>query len=404
MSEPEAHPAARHLGRNVWVAGLVSLFTDISSEMIVPVLPLYLTGVLGAPAMVVGLIEGVAETSASLTKSVSGWLSDQVGRRKPLMVFGYGLSNLIKPLLGLTTGAGQVLAIRFADRFSKGVRGAPRDALIADSTPPDLRGRAFGLHRALDTVGAAIGPLLAALLLVLYADNFRAVFWWTAVPGVISVLLLLAFLRDTGAPAAPRGVPRRQGWSLSLRPLAPRLRWFVLISTLFALGNSADAFLVLRARGLGLAAGMVPLAYFLFNTTYALLSYPAGALSDRIGRRPVIIAGFLAFALIYAGFGAATQPWQVWGLFALYGLYYAGTEGIARAYLTDHAPAERRGSAIGVFNAYTGLAALPASWLAGLLWDRWGPPATFFCSAAIALLAAVLLALPLAPGREARAV
>ena len=404
MSEPEAHPAARHLNRNVWVAGLVSLFTDISSEMIVPVLPLYLTGVLGAPAMVVGLIEGVAETSASLTKSVSGWLSDQVGRRKPLMVFGYGLSNLIKPLLGLTTGAGQVLAIRFADRFSKGVRGAPRDALIADSTPPDLRGRAFGLHRALDTVGAAIGPLLAALLLVLYADNFRAVFWWTAVPGVISVLLLLAFLRDTGAPAAARGVPRRQGWSLSLRPLAPRLRWFVLISTLFALGNSADAFLVLRARGLGLAAGMVPLAYFLFNTTYALLSYPAGALSDRIGRRPVIIAGFLAFALIYAGFGAATQPWQVWGLFALYGLYYAGTEGIARAYLTDHAPAERRGSAIGVFNAYTGLAALPASWLAGLLWDRWGPPATFFCSAAIALLAAVLLALPLAPGREARAV
>ena len=404
MSEPEAHPAARHLNRNVWVAGLVSLFTDISSEMIVPVLPLYLTGVLGAPAMVVGLIEGVAETTASLTKSVSGWLSDQVGRRKPLMVFGYGLSNLIKPLLGLTTGAGQVLAIRFADRFSKGVRGAPRDALIADSTPPDLRGRAFGLHRALDTVGAAIGPLLAALLLVLYADNFRAVFWWTAVPGVISVLLLLAFLRDTGAPAAARGVPRRQGWSLSLRPLAPRLRWFVLISTLFALGNSADAFLVLRARGLGLAAGMVPLAYFLFNTTYALLSYPAGALSDRIGRRPVIIAGFLAFALIYAGFGAATQPWQVWGLFALYGLYYAGTEGIARAYLTDHAPAERRGSAIGVFNAYTGLAALPASWLAGLLWDRWGPPATFFCSAAIALLAAVLLALPLAPGREARAV
>ena len=404
MSEPEAHPAARHLGRNVWVAGLVSLFTDISSEMIVPVLPLYLTGVLGAPAMVVGLIEGVAETTASLTKSVSGWLSDQVGRRKPLMVFGYGLSNLIKPLLGLTTGAGQVLAIRFADRFSKGVRGAPRDALIADSTPPDLRGRAFGLHRALDTVGAAIGPLLAALLLVLYADNFRAVFWWTAGPGGISGRLLLAFWRHTGAPAAARGVPRRQGWSLSLRPLAPRLRWFVLISTLFALGNSADAFLVLRARGLGLAAGMVPLAYFLFNTTYALLSYPAGALSDRIGRRPVIIAGFLAFALIYAGFGAATQPWQVWGLFALYGLYYAGTEGIARAYLTDHAPAERRGSAIGVFNAYTGLAALPASWLAGLLWDRWGPPATFFCSAAIALLAAVLLALPLAPGREARAV
>lgn len=403
MSEPEAHPAARHLDRNVWVAGLVSLFTDISSEMIVPVLPLYLTGVLGAPAMVVGLIEGVAETTASLTKSVSGWLSDQVGRRKPLMVFGYGLSNLIKPLLGLTTGAGQVLAIRFADRFSKGVRGAPRDALIADSTPPDLRGRAFGLHRALDTVGAAIGPLLAALLLVLYADNFRAVFWWTAVPGVISVLLLLAFLHDTGAPAAPRGVPRRQGWSLSLRPLAPRLRWFVLISTLFALGNSADAFLVLRARGLGLAAGMVPLAYFLFNTTYALLSYPAGALSDRIGRRPVIIAGFLTFALIYAGFGAATQPWQVWGLFALYGLYYAGTEGIAKAYLTDHVPAERRGSAIGVFNAYTGLAALPASWLAGLLWDRWGPPATFFCSAAIALLAAGLLALPLAPGGEARA-
>ena len=406
MLEGKATQGARRLDRNVWAAGLVSLFTDVSSEMIVPVLPLFLTTVLGAPAQVVGLIEGVAEFTASFIKSIAGWLSDRAGRRKPLMVFGYGVANVIKPLLGLTGAWGQVLGIRFVDRFAKGVRGAPRDALIADSTPPNLRGRAFGLHRSLDTVGAAIGPLVAWLMLRLYADNFRAVFWWTALPGLLALVSLL-LVHDTGRRAGGKKAadisaadkpavagPVIRGWSLSLRPLVPRLRWFVLISTLFAIGNSADAFLVLRANGLGLSIELVPLAYFLFNMSYAILSYPAGALSDRIGRRPVLIGGFIVFALIYAGFGAASHPWQVWVLFLFYGLYYDGTEGIQKAYMTDHVPATQRGSAVGILNAYTGLAALPASLIAGYLWDRVGPAATFYVSAAVAVVAALLLALP----------
>lgn len=404
MTAQASPGTADKLDRNVWAAGLVSLLTDISSEMIVPVLPLFLTGVLGASAQVVGLIEGVAEFTASLVKSVSGWLSDRAGRRKPLMVLGYGVSNVVKPFLGLTGSWGQVLAIRFADRFSKGVRGAPRDALIADSTPTHLRGRAFGLHRGLDTVGAAIGPLTAALVLNLYAGNLRAVFWWTAVPGVLAVLLLVGFVRDTGrraagaAPTAPSPVMR--GWSLSLQPLVPRLRWFVVVSTVFAIGNSADAFLVLRAQGLGLSVALVPIAYFLFNASYAVLSYPAGALSDKIGRRPVLLGGFIAFALIYAGFGAARHSWQVWILFLFYGIYYAGTEGIQKAYMTDHVGAEQRGTAVGILNAWTGLAALPASLIAGVMWDRFGQPATFYVSAAIAVLATLLLAMPV--GIEAK--
>ncbi|HLN61742.1 MAG TPA: MFS transporter, partial [Symbiobacteriaceae bacterium] len=349
---------SKPLKRNVVVAGLVSLLTDISSEMLVPVLPLFLANVLGAPAAAIGLIEGLAEATASIMKAFSGWLSARLGRRKPLMALGYGLSNFLKPLLGLAAGWGMVLSIRLADRFGKGLRGAPRDALIADSSEPAERGRAFGLHRAMDTIGAAIGPLVAFAILSLRPAQYRMVFWWAAVPGVLA-LVMLFFIRETGA-GRKAGGPVLRNWSLSLGVVPPELRRLLLVVTLFAIGNSSDAFLILRAQNLGLAAALVPVAYFAFNLTYAVLSYPAGVLSDRVGRRPVIVGGFVAFALIYLGFGLATQGWMAWPLFALYGLYYAGTEGVQKAYITDHAAPEVRGTVVGVFNAVTGLAAFPA--------------------------------------------
>ncbi|HYF95200.1 MAG TPA: MFS transporter [Symbiobacteriaceae bacterium] len=375
--------------RNVWYAGLVSLFTDISSEMLVPVLPLFLANVLGAPVRAIGLIEGLAEAMASLMKAFSGWLSDRTGRRKPLMVAGYSLSNFLKPLLGFTGGWGQVLAIKLADRFGKGLRGAPRDALIADSTPVEGRGRAFGFHRAMDTVGAAVGPLLAALILWVGPGQYRWVFWAAIVPGLLA-LVAIVFIRETG-PGEKKAGPVLRNWSLSLGALPPRLRRFMVIGMLFAIGNSSDAFLILRAQNLGLAAALVPLAYFAFNASYAILSYPAGALSDKIGRKPVIVGGFAAFAVIYLGFAMATRAWMAWPLFLFYGLYYAGTEGVQKAYITDHADREHRGTAIGVYNALTGLAALPASLIAGYLWDVVGAAAPFYVGSVTGILAALLL-------------
>ncbi|MGE5674533.1 MAG: MFS transporter [Mycobacterium leprae] len=377
------------LRQNVWLAGIVSLFTDISSEMLVPVLPLFLANVLHAPVEAIGLIEGVAEFFSSIMKAISGWLSDRFGRRKPLMALGYGLSNILKPMLGLTAGWTQVLTIRVADRFGKGVRGAPRDALIADSTTPGERGKAFGLHRAMDTIGAAIGPLLAYAILLGWPEHYRLVFWWAAVPGVLAIIAVF-FVRESGSGVRKDG-PVFRNWNLSLRSLSPRLRRFVLVGMIFALGNSADAFLVLRAQNLGLAAALVPLAYFTFNVSYAFLSYPAGALSDKIGRKPIMIGGFLVFAAIYLGFGLAAKAWLVWPLFLFYGLYYAGTEGIQKAYIADHAAPEQRGSAIGVYNALTGMMALPASFLAGLLWDKVSPAVPFFVGGGTAAIAAFLL-------------
>lgn len=376
------------LPRNVVVAGMVSLFTDVSSEMIVPVLPLFLTGVLGAPLVAVGLIEGVAESTASVLRVFSGWLSDRAGRRKPLIVAGYGLSNLTKPLLALTGAWPQVLALRFADRFGKGVRGAPRDALIADSVDAAVRGRAFGYHRAMDTTGAAIGPLLAAGTLALTAGDARAVFWLASVPGIIAVLLAWRALRDR--PVAPKtaGAPR-----LGFRDLGRPFALFTAIATLFALGNSSDAFLILRAQDTGMAVAAIPLAYFAFNSLYAIFAAPVGIASDRWGRRPLLIAGYAIFALVYLGFALAPNALVAGALFVVYGLYYALTDGVARALIADLVPPELRATAMGTFSTATGLALLPASVVAGLLWQGVAPWAPFVYGAALAAFAALLLAL-----------
>ena len=382
-------PRARLISGNLLVAGLVSFFTDVSTEMIVPVLPLFLSATLKTPTATIGLIEGVAESTASVLRVFSGRISDRTGRRKPLVVAGYTLSNLTKPLLALASSWTHVLVIRFVDRVGKGIRNAPRDALIAESVPPAHRGLAFGFHRAMDTAGASLGPLVAFTTLALLPENYRAVFWIATIPGVVAILIGALFLRDR-ARSTSSSVPP----SLGLRGLGPRFAVFTAIATLFALGNSSDAFLILRARNVGMAASVIPLAYFTFNVVYASLSTPAGVLSDRIGRRSVLVLGYAVFALVYLGFALLAgerAPWAVLVLFIIYGAYYALTDGVQRAFVADLVPDHLRATALGTFSMATGLALLPASLIAGLLWDRIGPAAPFFYGATLAGASLLLL-------------
>jgi MFS family permease len=373
---------------NVALLGLVSFFADVSSEMIYPLVPVFLTGILGAPVAAVGLIEGVAESTASLLKVGSGWWSDRMERRLPLVFGGYGLAAAGKLLLALAAAWPVVLLARFVDRFGKGVRGSPRDALIAESTRPDQRGRAFGLHRSLDTAGAVIGPLLALALVALLHDRLRLVFLLAVAPGIISVLTLL-LVRE---PPPDRSVRRAAPPPLTLRGLDTRLLLFLLAMLIFALGNSSDVFLILRAKDLGLSMTAVVLAYVLYNIVYMTGALPTGILSDAIGRRGVLVGGLLAFALVYLGFALADRALYVWPLFAVYGLYIAATDGVGKALITDLAPGERRASALGLYGTVTGVAALVASLVAGELWDHVSPAAPFLLGAAAALVAAALLA------------
>ncbi len=389
----------RSLPRNVWVVTATSFLTDISSEMLVHLLPLFLANILGVRFSVVGLIEGVAETTASLLKVFSGWLSDRLGDRKWLTVAGYSLSTIAKPFLYFATTWGAVLAVRFTDRVGKGIRTAPRDALVADSIDEKRRGLAFGLHRAGDTAGAMIGLIIA--LAVVYAlqgsdielsrPTFQTIVLISIPPAVLAVLVLAI-----GAKNVPVDSQRERP-RLSLAGFDIRFKRFLLVIVLFTLGNSSDAFLVLRAQNLGLSVAGVMGVLVIFNLVYALISTPAGALSDRIGRRKVIVGGWLAYAAIYLGFGLAGAAWQIWALFALYGIYYGMAEGAGKALVADLVQPAQRGTAYGIYNAAIGLAAFPASLIAGLLWEgvgRWagfGPSAPFLFGAAVSLVAVVLL-------------
>ena len=383
------------LTRNVFVLGAVSLFTDISSEMIVPVRILFLVGVLNTPLALAGLIEGLAESATSLLKIFAGRIADRAGTRKPLMLAGYGLSNLIKPLLALAGSWPFALGIILLDRAGKGVRGTPRDAVLADSTPKAYRGKAFGFHRSMDTLGAAIGPLLTFGILALSRGDLRQVFAWTIIPGLLGIAVLIIFLREpkrssqsapTAATTRARGSTRQE-----LAGLGSRFWLFTAIATIFALGNSSDAFVFLRTEGLEQSLEAVPLIYFGFNLVYALLATPLGSLSDRWGRLPILFGGYVAFGLVYAGWSVASQPWHAWALFLVYGIYAAATEGIGKALVTDVAPSDRRGTALGWFNGLTGMAALPANLIGGWLWSTVGPGATFVLGAWLAFVAAGLL-------------
>ncbi|MHB1000297.1 MAG: MFS transporter [Armatimonadota bacterium] len=382
----------KFLGINptVLMLGFVSLLTDISSEGIYPLIPLFLTNVLHAQVSTVGLIEGVAESTASLLRIFSGWFSDKIGNRKWITVAGYSLSALSKPLLSISTLWQHVFGVRFADRMGKGIRSAPRDALIADVTPEDKRGISFGFHRAMDTVGAVLGPLIAFWLLRSVGLQYRQIFLLAAIPGVIGVILLIFFVKE---PRRAVSENNKEIPSLRFGMFGKRFKMFLLVTTIFAIGNSSDAFLILRARDLGISASSILLIIVLFNSVEALLATGAGAISDRVGRKNVVLVGYLVFAGVYAGFGLATRPVEIVVLFAFYGLYNALTSGVQKAFATDLIAAEVRGTGLGAYHMLTGLALLPASLIAGYLWDTISPSAPFYFGAATALVSGTVLAI-----------
>jgi len=399
----------RALPRNVWAVSLTSFLTDISSEMIINILPLFLANVLGVRTSVIGLIEGVAEATASLLKVFSGWLSDRLRARKWLAVAGYGLSALSKPFFYFANTWGAVAATRWADRVGKGIRTAPRDALVADSIDPGQRGLAFGFHRAADTAGAMLG-LIIALIVVWVAQSASLELGRSTFQTVVLVSLVPAFLAVIALAFGARDVPvkgQRERPAITFRGLGKPFLVFMVIVGLFDLGNSSDAFLVLRAQERGLSVVGILGMLITFNLVYTLVSTPAGSLSDRVGRRKVIIGGWLAYAAIYFGFAAAGAGWQIWVLYALYGVYYGLTYGTTKALVADLVPAELRGTAYGTYNAVLGLLDLPASLIAGLLWQGaggwqgFGAPAPFLFGAAIALSAAVLMILWKPPAQRA---
>ena len=376
---------------NVLILGLVSFFTDVSSEMIYPLLPLFLTGVLGAGPAFLGVIEGVAESTASLLKLFSGLLSDRLRGRKRLVLFGYSFSALMRPLIGCATSPLMVLLIRTGDRVGKGLRTAPRDALIADSVDPALRGKAYGFHRSMDNAGALLGPLIATGLLAYLVKDVRQVFWLAALPGLASVALILWKLQEVERKAS-----EVQPVRLSLLPPGP-LRRYLLILFLFTLGNSSDAFLLLKAGALGVPPFRIPLLWAFFSLVKMLSTMPFGSLSDRVGRRGIIVAGWCVYSLCYLGFAFAASELHIWLLFALYALFYGLTEGVEKAFLADMADPALRGTAFGWFNFAIGSGAFPASLLFGLIWERFGAVAPFVCGASLSGGAALLLLLLVRP-------
>ncbi|MGH7619105.1 MAG: MFS transporter [Gemmatimonadaceae bacterium] len=373
----------RPLGRNVYALAAVSFFTDVSTEMIYPLLPVFLTTVLGASAGFVGAIEGAAESTAALLKLASGWWSDRVNRRKPFVVVGYTLASVVRPLVAAATSAVEVLLIRVGDRVGKGLRNAPRDALIADSIDPGMRGRAFGLRSAADNAGALLGPLIAFALIRVGGLSLRTIFWLSAIPGAFAVIVAVAGVREVAKrfPSAKK-TELRTG-------MGSRFWAFIVVMFIFTLGNSTDAFLLLRAKDLGVSVALAPILWALLNGVKSVSNVPGGALSDRIGRRPTLIAGWIVYGAIYFLFARATRAWHAWALFAAYGVYFGLTEGAEPALVADVVPPERRGAAYGWYSLAIGVGALPASIGFGIVWDRFGAPTAFGLGACLALLAAV---------------
>ncbi len=380
-----SHSSLRVIPRGVWALGFVSLFMDTSSELIHSLLPVFLVSVLGASMTSVGLIEGVAEATALITKIFSGTLSDYLGRRKALTVLGYGVAAMTKPLFPLAGSVGLVLTARFIDRICKGIRGAPRDALVADLSPPHVRGASFGLRQSLDTVGAFAGPAVAIVAMGLLANDIRAVFWIAVIPALGSVAILVAFVHepDRRADAGAAPVPLRLA---DVKTLSAAYWAVVTVGAVLTLARFSEAFLVLRASDIGLVITLVPLVLVVMNVAYAASAYPAGVWSDRAGRRVVLLAGVGVLVLADVVLATASNVWMVMVGVMLWGLHMGLTQGLLATMVTDTAPEALRGTAFGAFNLVAGVAMLVASVLAGLLWDRFGPPATFAAGAILGVL------------------
>ena len=383
---------------NVFFLGVVSMLTDVSSEMIFTLVPLFLRNVLGAPTTVVGLVGGISESADALFRIASGWVSDRIGQRKLLAVLGYSLSTLVKPFMYPASSWGAVLAIRFGDRVGKGMRSSSRDALIADSITASERGRGFGLHRTMDTIGAVIGLAIAALIVYLVQGGgdqlTRETYRWMvivgSIPAALAVLVLVTMVHErrrrtaaTTRGEAPQEEPRAG--------LSTRFKVFLGIMAVFTLGNSSDFFVILRAQDIQAPLIQVVMMLVLHNATHAVTAMPMGMLSDRLGRRRVIMMGWTVYALVYLGFALASSVWQAWVLFAAYGIYYGVVEGVARAFVADLVSAEQRGTAYGLYHGVVGLTLLPASVIAGWLWDTVNPAAPFYLGAGLAFLAMLAL-------------
>jgi len=383
------------LNPNVFFLGIVSLLTDVSSEMIFTLVPLFLCNVLGAATTIVGLIGGLSESTDAIFRIFSGWFSDRIGKRKFLAVLGYSISTVAKPFMYVATSWGIVLGVRFSDRAGKGVRTSSRDALIADSISAEERGKGFGLHRAMDTFGAVLGLAIAAAIiffvqgggLKLSLETYQWLVLIGVAPAVLAVLLLLIFVREQKRKPSPSSPDHKFTLTKLTMGFDTRFRLFLAIMAVFTLGNSSDFFVILRAQDLGSSVFHVVLMLVLFNVTYAATSLPAGMLSDRLGRRRVITLGWFIYTLVYLGFALASNIWQVWLLFACYGVYYGMVEGVARAFVADLVVEEKRGTAYGLYHGVVGLTLLPASLIAGWLWDAVSPAAPFYFGAALAFLA-----------------
>jgi MFS family permease len=383
---PRIPHTLRDLPVGIWVLGFVSMLMDISSEMIHALLPVYLVTVLGTSMLTVGIIEGIAEATASITKVFSGALSDWLAKRKLLAVIGYGLAALTKPVFPLAPSVGWLVGARFVDRVGKGIRGAPRDALVADMAPAHLRGAAFGLRQSLDTVGAFLGPLAAIALMWITADNFRVVFWVAVVPAFLAFALIAFAVREPERPAGLRSV-RAPLSRAEMKRLGTGYWWVVAVATVFTLARFSEAFLVLRAQSVGMPITLIPTVMVAMNIVYALAAYPAGVLSDRIDRATILVIGL---AILIAGDAALAFASGVGGVMlgvVLWGLHMGLTQGLLATLVADSAPAELRGTAFGVFNLAGGIAMLAASVIAGLLWDRFGPSGTFGAGAGFTFIA-----------------
>ncbi len=381
MNKDKQNQIFKGITKNIFILGLVSLFTDLSSQMVFPLIPLFLTTVLGAGVYAVGIVEGAAETAASLLKVISGYWSDKIKKRKSFILFGYSLSSITKPLFAFANIWSFVLFIRVVERIGKGLRTAPRDAIVAESCDESVRGKAYGLHRAMDGIGSVLGAILAFLLLPIL--GYRNIFLLAFIPSIIAVLVIL-FIKEKNAPTKKE--TRETSIKLSFKELSMNLRLFIIVSSIFALGHFGYAFLLLRAKDIGLADNIAILLYVIFYIVYTICIIPFGILSDKIGRKPILIMGYLVFAITSIGLIFISNIYGILLFFVIYGIFYAMIDGVQRAFIVDLAPKHLKATALGAFHTSIGLVALPGGLIAGLLWDIISPEATFVYGFALSII------------------